>query len=87
MNKTLIMHIIRTPKIPFLQSRPALPMLLITLTIMAIALYLPFSPIASGLGFVPLPPKYFLWLALILSSYCILTQLVKTWFVRKYGYN
>ena len=87
MTQTLIVHIIRTPKIPFLQSRPALPMLLITLTIMAIALYLPFSPIAPVLGFVPLPTKYFLWLALILSSYCILTQLVKTWFVKKYGYN
>jgi Mg2+-importing ATPase len=87
MTQTLIVHIIRTPKIPFLQSRPALPMLLITLTIMAVALYLPFSPIAPVLGFVPLPAKYFLWLALILSSYCVLTQLVKTWFVKKYGYN
>ena len=87
MTQTLIVYIIRTAKIPFLQSRPALPMLLITLTIMAVAIYLPFSPIASGLGFVPLPTKYFFWLALILSSYCILTQLVKTWFVRRYGYN
>jgi P-type Mg2+ transporter len=87
MTQTLIVHIIRTPKIPFLQSRPALPMLLITLTIMAVAMYLPFSPIASVLGFVPLPMTYFYWLALILSSYCILTQLVKTWFVRRYGYN
>lgn len=87
MTQTLIVHIIRTPKIPFLQSRPALPMLLITLSIMAVALYLPFSPVASGLGFVPLPPEYFYWLAFILSSYCVLTQLVKSWFVKKYGYN
>jgi len=87
MTQTLIVHIIRTPKIPFLQSRPALPMLLITLTIMAVALYLPFSPIGSGLGFAPLPAEYFYWLALILSSYCVLTQLVKSWFVRRYGYN
>jgi Mg2+-importing ATPase len=87
MTQTLIVHIIRTPKIPFLQSRPTLPMLMVTLTIMAAALYLPFSPLASGLGFVPLPVEYFYWLALILSSYCVLTQLVKTWFVRRYGYN
>jgi Mg2+-importing ATPase len=87
MTQTLIVHIIRTPKIPFLQSRPAFPMLLITLTVMAIALYLPFSPIATELGFVPLPAEYFLWLGLFLASYCVLTQLVKTWFVRKYGYN
>lgn len=87
MTQTLIVYIIRTPKIPFLQSRPSLPMLLVTLTIMAVAICLPFSPIASVLGFVPLPAKYFLWLALILSSYCVLTQLVKNWFVKKYGYN
>jgi len=87
MTQTLIVYIIRTAKIPFLQSRPALPMLLVTLTIMAVAIYLPFLPIASALGFVPLPPQYFFWLALILSSYCLLTQLVKTWFVRRYGYN
>lgn len=87
MTQTLIVHIIRTAKIPLFQSRPALPMLLLTLTIMAVAIYLPFSPIASGFGFVPLPNRYFLWLALILSSYCVITQLVKTWFIKQYGYN
>lgn len=87
MTQTLIVYIIRTAKIPFLQSRPALPMLLVTLLIMAVAIYLPFSPLASGLGFVPLPGQYFFWLGLILSSYCLLTQLVKTWFVRRYGYK
>lgn len=87
MTQTLIVYIIRTAKIPFLQSLPALPMLLVTLAIMVVAIYLPFSPISSGLGFVPLPTSYFFWLALILSSYCVITQLVKTWFVKKYGYN
>jgi P-type Mg2+ transporter len=87
MTQTSIVYIIRTAKIPFLQSRPALPMFLVTLTIMAVAIYLPFSPIASALGFVPLPTSYFIWLALILLSYCVLTQLMKTWFVKKYGYN
>ncbi len=87
MTQTLIVYIIRTPKIPFLQSRPALPMLMVTLAIMAIALYLPFSPVAPALGFVPLPGEYFLWLALILSCYCLITQLVKIGFVRKYGYS
>jgi Mg2+-importing ATPase len=87
LTQTLIVHIIRTAKIPLLQSRPALPMLLVTLTVMAFGIYLPASPIAAGLGFVPLPGNYYLWLVLILSSYCILTQLMKTWFIRKYGYN
>jgi Mg2+-importing ATPase len=87
LTQTLIVHIIRTAKIPLLQSMPALPTLFVTLAIMAIGIYIPFSPIAAALGFVPLPASYFPWLALILSSYCVLTQLMKAWFVRKYGYN
>ena len=87
MTQTLIVHVIRTPKIPFFQSRASLPMLLITATVMAVGMYLPFSPIAAGLGFVPLPAVYFLWLALILTCYCVLTQFVKTWFIKKYGYT
>jgi Mg2+-importing ATPase len=87
MTQTLIVHVIRTAKIPFFQSCASLPMLLITASIMGIAMYLPFSPLASSLGFGPLPPVYFLWLAGILTCYCVLTQFVKTWFVKKYGYN
>ena len=87
MTQTLIVHVIRTAKIPFIQSRASLPMVLITATIMAIGMYLPFSPIASSLGFVPLPAVYFVWLAAILTCYCILTQFVKTWFIKKYGYT
>lgn len=87
MTQTLIVHVIRTPKIPFFQSRASLPMLLITATVMAVGMYLPFSPIGADLGFVPLPAVYFLWLALILTCYCILTQFVKTWFIKKYGYT
>ncbi|MFZ4727892.1 MAG: magnesium-translocating P-type ATPase [Pseudanabaena sp.] len=87
MTQTLIVHVIRTSKIPFFQSRASLPMLMITATIMGIGLYLPFSPLASSLGFIPLPAVYFVWLAFILTSYCVLTQFVKTWFIKKYGYS
>jgi P-type Mg2+ transporter len=87
LTQTLIVYIIRTAKIPFIQSRPALPMLLVTLTVMAMAIALPFSPLAASLGFVPLPSSYFPWLVSILASYCVVTQLMKTWFVKKYGYN
>lgn len=87
MTQTLIVHVIRTAKIPFIQSRASLPMLLITVTVMGISMYLPFSPIAPSLGFVPLPAIYFLWLALTLTGYCVLTQFVKTWFIKKYGYT
>jgi Mg2+-importing ATPase len=68
MTQTLIIHMIRTAKIPFLQSWASASMLIITATIMAIGMYLPFSPLASSLGFVPLPSVYFLWLALILVT-------------------
>ncbi|AFZ01751.1 magnesium-translocating P-type ATPase [Calothrix sp. PCC 6303] len=87
MTQTLIVHVIRTAKIPFFQSWASLPMLLITATVMGVGMYLPFSPIASSLGFVPLPAVYFLWLAAILTCYCVLTQFVKTWFIKKYGYT
>jgi P-type Mg2+ transporter len=87
MTQTLIVHVIRTAKVPFFQSRASLPMLLITATVMCIGMYLPFSPIASSLGFVALPGVYFLWLAGILTCYCILTQLIKTWFIKKHGYS
>jgi Mg2+-importing ATPase len=78
---------IRTRKIPFLQSRAAWPLVLTTLVIMAIGIYLPFSPIAPALHLTALPMSYFAWLAATLLCYAILTQVVKTWFARKYGYN
>jgi P-type Mg2+ transporter len=54
---------------------------------MAIGLALPLSPLAPALGLVPLPRAYYGWLAAILVCYACLSQLVKTWFVRRYGYN
>jgi Mg2+-importing ATPase len=87
LTQTLIVYIIRTSRLPFLQSNPAPIMAAISVGVMAIGLALPFSPLAPALGFVPLPAAYFGWLAAILFCYACLTQLVKTWFVRRYGYN
>ncbi len=87
MTQVLIVHIIRTPRIPFLQSRASWPLLWISAAVMALAIALPFSPAGPGLGLVPLPPAYFAWLGLILAGYCLLTQRVKTWFIQRYGYN
>ena len=87
MTQVLIVHIIRTPKIPFLQSRASWPLLIISATVMALAIALPFTPAGPGLGLVPLPAAYFGWLGLILAGYCLLTQRVKTWFIQRYGYN
>lgn len=87
LSQTLIVHIIRTAKIPFIQSRASLQLLLTTTAVIITALIIPFSPLAPILKFVPLPTSYFLWLSGILVSYIILTQIIKTWFIKKYGFH
>ncbi len=84
LSQTLIVHMIRTRKIPFLQSRASLPVMLTTFGIMAVGILLPFTPLGASVGFVGLPGRYFLWLAGILLCYCVLTQLVKNWYLRKF---
>ena len=83
--QTLIIHVIRTNKIPFLQSRASLPMILASVGIIAVGIALVFSPLASTLGFVPLPPMFWLYLAGMMVGYGVLTQLVKSWFFRRFG--
>jgi Mg2+-importing ATPase len=83
--QTLIIHVIRTNKIPFIESRASLPLIMTSLIIVAIGGWLPFSPIAGTLGFTALPPLYWVLLAAMLLCYIMLTQLVKTWFIRKYA--
>ena len=83
MTQTLIIHIIRTNRIPFLQSRASLLLLVTTLAIMGIGMWLPHSPLGPALGFTPLPALYWPLLALTLACYLTLTQLVKSWLLRK----
>lgn len=83
--QTLIIHVIRTNKIPFLQSRASWPLILTSVLIVSVGAWLTVSPLADTLGFVPLPPLYWGLLAVILLCYVLLTQLVKTWFYRQYG--
>jgi Mg2+-importing ATPase len=85
LTQTLIVHIIRTQRIPFLESRPSKPMLFATLAVMAVGVWLPFSPWAKFLGFVPLPRVYFIWLTGFLLAYAVLTHSVKMWFMRRFG--
>jgi P-type Mg2+ transporter len=85
LTQTLIVHMIRTQHIPFIQSRAATPVILLTASIMAIGIYLPFSSLGEHLGLVPLPMSYFPWLVGILLSYCILTQLMKRLYIRRFG--
>ncbi len=85
LTQTLIVHIIRTQRIPFVQSRASWPMLLTTLAVMAVGVWLPFSPLAHFLGSTPLPAVFFLWLAAFLVAYSFLTHAVKMWFARRFG--
>ncbi|WP_080494117.1 magnesium-translocating P-type ATPase [Burkholderia ubonensis] len=83
-SQTLVVHLLRTQKIPFLQSTAALPVLLSTVTAIAIGCWLPFSPFADALGFMHLPGSYWLWLAATMVGYILLAQTVKTIYVRRY---
>ncbi len=84
LSQTLIIHMIRTRKIPFIQSMAATPVLVLTALIMVTGILIPFSPFATMLKMQPLPLHYFPWLAGILFAYCLLTQWVKQWFIKKF---
>jgi Mg2+-importing ATPase len=84
LSQTLIVHLIRTKKVPFLQSWATAPVLALTTLIMAIGVCIPFSPLAPSLGMEALPLAYFPWLIGILVAYCLLTQTIKYWFIRKF---
>jgi Mg2+-importing ATPase len=83
MTQTLIIHVIRTNKVPFLQSRASWALTATTLAIMALGACLPYSPLAPALGFTHLPALYWPILMLTLLSYMGLTQLIKVWLLRK----
>ncbi|WP_188275928.1 magnesium-translocating P-type ATPase [Streptomyces sp. CBMA152] len=85
LSQTLIVHMIRTRKIPFIQSRASWPVMVTTVLAVATGLFLPFSPLADSLGFTALPMSYFPYLFGTLLAYCALTQLVKTWYIRKFN--
>ena len=85
LSQTLIVHVIRTGRIPFLQSRASTPLLLSTLAVCALGLWLPYSGFGHAWGFTPLPGKYFYALTPILAGYFVLTQVVKTRLTRRFG--
>jgi len=83
--QTLIIHIIRTDRIPFLESRASWPLSLSSVVIIVLGAWLTISPLAGTLGFVALPALYWAYLGLMLLGYAVLTQLMKTLFNRIYG--
>jgi Mg2+-importing ATPase len=82
LTQTLIIHVIRTNRIPFLQSRASWPLIVTSASILGIGIAIPASPLGSYLGFTALPPLYWPLLVLTLVSYVVLTQLVKAWLLR-----
>jgi Mg2+-importing ATPase len=84
LSQTLIVHMIRTRRVPFFQSWPCAPLLFTTMVIVALGAILPFTAIGSAIGLVRLPPVYFFWLAGILFSYCLVVQTVKIWFLKRF---
>jgi len=86
-SQLLVVHMIRTRRIPFLQSRAAWPLLVMTLAIVAVAVFLPMGPLAHSFRMQALPLTYWPWLLVILLGYMVLTQAVKGWFARRYGWD
>jgi P-type Mg2+ transporter len=85
LSQTLIVHMIRTHKVPFLQSIASRPVLIMTTVVMVIGLVFPFTPFGMSIGFQPLPTSYFPWLFGTLIAYCIIIQLVKGWYIRRFN--
>jgi Mg2+-importing ATPase len=87
LSQSLVVYVIRTRKRPWAGARPSLPLLASTVLLGIVVLWLPTSILAKPFGFASLPPLYFTALALILGTYLALAQTLKTYFIRRYGYN
>ncbi|MBU3206410.1 magnesium-translocating P-type ATPase [Clostridium algidicarnis] len=84
LSQTLVVHMIRTKKVPFIQSRATTPVIVLTGIIMAMGIAIPFTSFGASVGFVPLPLSYFPWLIGILLGYCLMIQIVKNIYIKKF---
>ncbi len=87
LTQTLVVHMVRTPRLPFVQSRAAAPLLAMTVAIMALGLWLPVGSLAGYFKLQALPMAYYGWLVAILLGYCTLTTLMKRVYIRRYGWQ
>ena len=87
LTQTLIVHMIRTPKLPFIESRAAWPLMAMTLIVMAVGIMLPMGPLAEYFKLQPLPTAFFPWLLAILLGYAMLTTVMKRYYIRRYGWQ
>ena len=86
LTQTMVVYLIRTPKLPFIQSWPSWPLLGMTLAVMAVGVYLPMGPLADYFSLQALPPAYFGWLAAILLGYATLVTVLKRFYIRRFGW-
>jgi Mg2+-importing ATPase len=87
LTQTFIVHMIRTAKIPFIQSRASAALLTSTAIIMALGILVPYTPLGDKIGMTPLPLSFYPFLVATLLTYAVLTQIVKNWYVKKYGFD
>lgn len=87
LTQTMIVHIIRTPKMAFIESRAAAPLIAATLAIMAVGIFLPMGPLASYFKMQALPWTFFIWLLAILIGYGALTSLMKRYYICRFGWH
>lgn len=85
--QTLVIHVIRTGKIPFIESKPSQFLMFTSIYIVTIALFIPFTPLGKYFGFIQPPAGYFLALLAIITAYLFTVNFVKAWFIKKYGYE
>jgi Mg2+-importing ATPase len=85
LTQTLIIHVIRTRKIPFIQSRASAALMLTGLIVAGAGVILPYSPLAAALGMKPLPPLYWPIVVALLAGYAVLAQAVKSAFARRWN--
>jgi Mg2+-importing ATPase len=85
LSQTLVVHVLRTGRLPFVQSRASLPLTLTGIVICIVGILLASLPLGAWFGFSPLPPLYWPFLVAILVAYLVLTQLMKAWMVKRFG--
>lgn len=85
LSQTLIVHLIRTRKTPFIESTASRPVLIMTGLIMILSLIIPFTAFGVNVGLQPLPLNYFPWLLITLAAYCVLVEIVKRWYIKRFN--
>lgn len=85
LSQVLVIHMIRTGKIPFIQSMPSMPLVISTFSVVAVAVAVAFTDFAVAIDMMALPLSFVPWLLLMLAGYCLAAQLFKRIYIRRYG--